>query len=169
MNIRKVDYNKYSKEALEQLKKGVFLTVKNNDNVNTMTIGWGNIGFIWGKPIFMVMVRFSRHTYKLIENSKEFTISIPIENDLRKELAYCGTHSGRDVNKFKECNLNLIEGQKISTPIIGNCELHYECKVVYQQAMEPATFDEYLKKRNYPNNDYHVMYFGEILDSYIVE
>ncbi len=55
--IRKVNYNEYSKEALEQLKKGAFLTVKNDNRVNTMTIGWGNIGIIWNKPIFMVLVR----------------------------------------------------------------------------------------------------------------
>lgn len=169
MTIRKLNYNEYSKEALEQLKKGAFLTVKDNNRVNTMTIGWGNIGFIWGKPIFMVLVRYSRYTYNLIDKSKEFTISIPINKDLRKELAYCGTHSGRDVDKFKECNLTILDGQKISTPIIGECELHYECKVVYQQTMEPGTLDNDIRNKNYSDNDYHVMYFGEILDSYILE
>lgn len=168
MPIQHINFNDYSKEALEQLIKGAFLTVKDGEEVNTMTIGWGNIGFIWGKPIFMVAVRYSRHTYKLIENSKEFTVSIPLKKDLKKELAYCGTRSGRDVNKFKECNLSIVEGQKISTPIVGECELHYECKVVYQQAMEPATLDEGIKKRSYPNNDYHVLYFGEILDTYLI-
>lgn len=169
LSIRRVDYNEYSREALEQLKKGAFLTVRDKDNTNTMTIGWGNIGFIWGKPIFIVMVRYSRHTYKLIESSKEFTISIPLKKNLKKELAYCGTYSGRDVDKFKECNLNLVDSQNISTPIIGECELQYECKVVYQQAMEPGTLDEEIKNKNYSNGDYHIMYFGEILDSYILE
>ena len=169
MTIRKVNYNEYSKEALEQLKKGAFLTVKNDNRVNTMTIGWGNIGIIWNKPIFMVLVRHSRYTYELLEQSKEFTVSIPIKKDLKKELGYCGTHSGRDVDKLKECNLKLIEGQSISTPVIENCELHFECKVIYQQTMEPGMLNGDIKKNFYPNHDYHVLYFGEILDSYIIE
>lgn len=169
MKRKAIKFNEYSPEALEQLRRGAFLTVKDGDEVNTMTIGWGSISVIWNKPIFMVAVRYSRHTYNLIENAKEFTVSIPLNNDLKKELAYCGTKSGRDVNKFVECNLSLEEGQKISTPVIGQCELHYECKVVYQQAMEPATLDEKIKDGFYSNNDYHVFYFGEILDSYLLE
>src|SRR5690625_4439310 len=132
MGIERVRYNQLSTEALKQIEKGAFLTVKNKDEVNTMTIGWGSISYIWGMPIFMVAVRYSRHTYRLIDNEKEFTVSIPLNNDLKKELAYCGVQSGRDVNKFEECSLTMMDGQKISTPIIGECELHYECSVVYQ-------------------------------------
>lgn len=169
MKTKSIKFNDYSRETLEQLKKGAFLTVKDGDEVNTMTIAWGSLSVIWNKAIFMVAVRYSRHTYNIIERAKEFTVSIPLEKDLRKELAYCGTKSGRDVNKFEECNLSLMEGQKISTPIIKECELHYECKVVYQQAMEPATLDEGIKERFYLNNDYHVLYFGEIVDSYLID
>lgn len=169
MSIQKISFNERSKEALEQIIKGAFLTVKDGDRVNTMTIGWGNIGIVWNKPIFMVAVRYSRYTYNLLENSKEFTVSIPINKDLKKELAYCGRYSGRDVDKFKECNLTTVEGQKISAPIIGECDLHYECKVVYQQAMEPATLSKDIKDKFYTNNDFHVLYFGEIVDSYMKE
>ncbi len=169
MSIQKVKFNEYSKEALEQIIKGAFLTVKDGEKVNTMTIGWGNIGIVWNKPIFMVAVRYSRYTYNLLEGSKEFTVSIPINKELKKELAYCGKYSGRDVDKFKECNLTMIEGQKVSAPIIGECELHYECKVAYQQAMEPATLAKDIKEKFYTNNDYHVLYFGEIVDSYLKE
>ena len=169
MSIKRVNFNEYAPEVLEQLKKGAFLTVKDGDEVNTMTIGWGSVSVVWNKPIFMVAVRYSRHTYNLIENAKEFTVNIPLNNDLKKELAYCGTESGRDVDKFVECNLTLIDGQKISTPVIGECELHYECKVVYQQAMEPATINDEIKNKFYKNNDYHVLYFGEILDTYLLE
>lgn len=169
MEIKKVKFNDYAKEALDQLSKGVFLTTKNNDTVNTMTIGWGSIGRIWNKPIFTVLVRYSRHTYTILEKSKEFTVSIPLNNDLKKELVYCGSNSGRDVDKFKEANLTLLDGQKISTPVVSDCELYYECKVVYQQSMEPATLDNGIKEKQYSDNDYHVLYFGEIVDSYIIE
>lgn len=70
----------------------------------------------------MVAVRYSRHTYSLIEKSREFTVSMPLEKDLRKALAFCGSQSGRDVNKF-ECGLSLAEFEVFVTPVIGNCEL----------------------------------------------
>ncbi len=97
----------------------------------------------------MVAVRYSRYTYDLIEEAKDFTVSIPLENNLKKELNYCGTYSGKDVDKLKECKLKIREGRKVaSPPIIENCELHYECKIVYKQAMEPGTLDNSIKKTN---------------------
>ena len=59
-------------EMLTQLPLGAFLTVKSGDRVNTMTIGWGTIGFMWGKPIMTVMVRYSRHTHQLIKTPPIF-------------------------------------------------------------------------------------------------
>lgn len=162
-------YNQYLKEVLEQLPKGAFLTVQDNDKLNTMTIGWGTVGYIWRKPIFVVAVRYSRYTYLLLERSKEFTVSIPLNKDLKKELAVCGTKSGRDIDKFKELNLTPEPAKVINTPAIGECDLHYECKVVYQQAMEPALINENVYKDCYPKGDFHVLYYGEIVACYTKE
>lgn len=167
--VKRVGFNDKLKEMLDQIDKGAFLTVTDGDRTNTMTIGWGNVGIVWGKPIFMIAVRYSRYTYDIMEKAKDFTISIPIEKNLKKELAYCGKYSGKDVDKFSECNLDLKKGIKTVSPIIGNCDLHYECKTIYKQAMEPGTLDKSVKDRYYKNNDYHVLYFGEIVDCYLTE
>jgi flavin reductase (DIM6/NTAB) family NADH-FMN oxidoreductase RutF len=132
-----------------------------------MTISWGNIGFEWNKPIFTVLVRKSRYTYGLIEKSNEFTVSIPLSNNLKKELLYCGTKSGRDVDKFQQCNLKLEDGKSVGTPIIADCDIHYECKVVYKQAMNPELLDESIKKSSYRDGDYHTIYYGEIVNCYV--
>lgn len=162
-----VDYTELSKEMLTQLEKGIFMTVKNGDKINTMTIGWGSLGFMWGKPVFTALVRYSRHTYDMLKNTDEYTISVPLKKDLKKELMFCGTKSGRDFDKIKECGLVLLDGQKVDTPIIGDCELHFECKVVYKQDMVNGDLDEEIKTSKYENGDYHVMYFGEIVASYL--
>lgn len=147
-------------------KKGAFLTVKDGNRVNTMTISWGNVGFEWGRPIFTVLVRPSRYTHGIIENSTEFTVSIPLSNSLDKELAYCGSKSGKDVDKFKECNLTLEPGLEVSTPIIGQCELHYECRIVYKHNMNPDMLDEKIRKSSYALEDFHTIYYGEIVACY---
>lgn len=166
--VKQINFNEKSKEMLDQINKGAFLTVTDGEVTNTMTIGWGNIGIIWSKPIFMIAVRYSRYTYDILEKAKDFTISVPINKNLKKELAYCGTYSGKDVDKFKECNLILRDGLSVNSPVIENCELHYECKIVYKQAMEPATLDESIKDRYYKDKDYHILYFGEIVNCYLI-
>ena len=53
------------------------------------------------------------------------------------------------------------------SPIIDNCGLHIECKIVFKQAMDKENLCEEIKNSSYPKDDYHVMYFGEILKVYI--
>ncbi|MFL0266592.1 flavin reductase family protein [Candidatus Clostridium radicumherbarum] len=163
-----VNFTQRLEEAMNYLhKQGAFLTVKSGDKTNTMTISWGNIGFEWNKPIFTVLVRKSRYTYELIENSNEFTISIPLNNDLRKALGFYGSKSGRDINKYEECPLTLEPGKSVSTPVIGECELHYECKIVYKQKMDPHMLSEEIKNISYKDDDYHTIYYGEIVNCYV--
>jgi flavin reductase (DIM6/NTAB) family NADH-FMN oxidoreductase RutF len=166
MKKQVVSYKKRMDEVFEQLQKGAFLTTKNDDKVNTMTIAWGGISFVWHKPVFIVYVRYSRDTYQMMENHDEFTVSVPLSKELKKELAYAGTKSGRDTDKISDLNLALKAGRKVNVPIIKDCDVHYECKVIYKQAMEPGNIPAEVKEQYYKTNDYHVMYFGEILANY---
>ncbi len=163
---KNLKYNEYAQEVLTQLPRGAFLSVKAGDKVNTMTIGWGAIGYMWGKPILLTAIRYSRYTYELIEKSQEFTVSIPIDNDYREALAAAGSCSGRDVDKFSKLKLTAQEGEIIDSPVIGNCGIIYECRIIYKQPMEPQMLDPEIRKKFYADGDYHVLYFGEILACY---
>jgi len=167
--VKDIKNNDLNSVALKLIPKGAFLTVTDGKRLNTMTIGWASFGFIWGKPIIMVMVRKSRYTYELMEKSKEFTVSFPGEKQLKNELNFCGTKSGREHNKFTECQLTQVPGRKLKTPIIGEAELHYECKIVYKQEMKNIGLTLDLDKAWYSDNDYHTLYFGEILSSYLTD
>ena len=70
---------------------------------------------------------------------------------------------------IKECNLKLKDARVINTPVLADCEMHYECKVIYKQAMEPGNILQSVKDRYYPTNNYHVVYYGEIVDSYLIK
>lgn len=165
--MKEVMYNDYLKETLEVLPKGAFLNVSCGGKDNTMTIGWGSVGIAWGKPVFIVMVRYSRYTYRMLDQAGEFTVSVPLNSDFKKELAFCGTKSGKDYDKFGECNINKIKAHKVNAPLIDGCDLHYECKVVYKQAMEPIAIAPDIDKRFYTNNDFHVLFYGEIIGTYL--
>ncbi|EYE89382.1 flavin reductase [Fervidicella metallireducens AeB] len=164
---REIKFSEMSKELLEQLQKGAFLTVKDGDKVNTMTIAWGSLGFMWYKPIFTAMVRYSRYTYELIEKAGEFTVSFPLNGQLKEELGFCGTKSGRDLDKIKECDLKIKAGDVVNTPVLDQCDLHLECKIVYKQPMDEKNVCQEIKDKAYPQGNYHVLYFGEIVKAYI--
>ena len=61
-----------AQRAMQQIKNGAFLTVKAGEDLNTMTIGWATMGFVWRKPIFMIAVRDSRHTFGIIPLCRPF-------------------------------------------------------------------------------------------------
>lgn len=162
--MRNVDYMAVAEKAMKQIKKGAFLTVKAGEDLNTMTIGWATIGFVWRKPILMAAIRDSRHTFGIIEKAADFTVSVPL-TDMHDAVMFCGTKSGRDVDKFKELNLKTADGRQVASPIIDTPGIHFECKIVYKTAMDPVhLIAEYEKL--YPEKDYHTLYFGEIRDCY---
>lgn len=165
--IKTVKYNEFLPQAMNQLPAGAFLTVQSPEGLNTMTIGWGTVGYIWRRPIFTVAVRYSRYTYELLRNTNEFTVSFPLETDMKKELAVCGTKSARDIDKFKECRLIAQPGQVVSTPVIGQCDLHYECRIVHRQAMDPGLLDSGVDSSCYQDREYHTLYYGEIVATYL--
>jgi len=163
--MKDIDYNKAAGDSIGKIKKGAFLTVKSGDNLNIMTIGWATFGFIWNKPIMMVAVRPTRHTFGIIEKAGEFTVTIPAGN-MGKEIAFCGSKSGRDVDKFKMCNLETMNAERTTSPVVKTAGLHYECRIVYKSAMDPAHLDRDYDSTFYPQKDYHTLYFGEILACY---
>lgn len=159
----------YSNAVLEKMLPGNFLTTRQGSVINTMIIGWGGINVIWGRPIFIVLVRDSRATYDLIESSNEFTVSVPLNDNLKREIGICGTKSLRDMDKFKECNFTPVKGRKIDTPIIAEVGLHYECKVIYKQTLNQDVVPQIVKSRYYNKTANHTVYYGEIVDQYIYE
>ena len=166
--MKDIDYIKAAEDSISKIKKGAFLTVKAGDNFNTMTIGWATFGFIWNKPIMMVAVRPTRHTFGIIEKSGEFTVTIPAGN-MGQEIAFCGSKSGRNVDKFKMCNLEKMNAKTVASPVIKTAGRHYECRIVYKSAMDPAHLDKDYDSSFYPQKDYHTLYFGEILACYETE
>jgi flavin reductase (DIM6/NTAB) family NADH-FMN oxidoreductase RutF len=163
-----VDYMNVAQDSINKIKEGAFLTVKSGDALNTMTIGWAAFGVVWRKPIMMVSVRSSRHTFGIIETAKDFTVTVPA-GDMRKETDFCGSKSGRDVDKLKMCNLEITAGRQIASPIIKIQGRHYECKIIYKSAMDPSHFDTDYDSSLYPKKDYHTLYFGEILACYEID
>ncbi|MBI4668233.1 MAG: flavin reductase family protein [Elusimicrobia bacterium] len=145
---------------------GAFLVVEGpGGKPNVMTIGWGTIGVVWYRPIVTVMVRPSRYTFTLIEQAKHFSVNVPV-GKFKDELNFCGTHSGRDVDKIAKCNLAVAPGKTKGVSVIKNCDLIYECEIVHKTKVDQKTFIPDIIDRYYPKGDFHTIYFGQILHAY---
>lgn len=162
--MQHVNYMEVADEALKQIRKGAFLTVQAGDRINVMTIGWASFGFLWGRPTMTIMVRKTRHTFGIIEKSSEFTVSVPL-SDMGAALDFCGSKSGKTIDKFKACRLELFPGEKVKTPRIKTPGLHFECAIVYKSALDPRHLVESYTHL-YPEKDYHTVYYGEIKYAY---
>jgi len=156
----------HCEDTLHVLGEGGCLLVSGRsekpEDSNVMTIGWGFMGVLWGKPMFVVAVRPSRHTRKLIDETGEFTVNVP-KKGMEDVVNYVGGVSGRDVNKFKETGLDLLPGVKVKAPIILECAVHYECKVAHCMQFAQGTVRPADAERWYKTEDYHMLYFGEIV------
>ena len=73
-------------------------------------------------------------TRRNIEDRGEFIINIP-GRDLAREAAYCGSISGLEVQKLKECGLKLEPGGKVRAPVLSGCPAHLECRATVTRAV----------------------------------
>ena len=165
----------YAGHICKSLKKGVLLTTKAGNTVNTMTIGWGKIGIEWNRPVFIADVRETRYTKQLLEESGEFTVNVPLNDVDSKIIGYCGKVSGRDTDKIRDLNLTLVDSDVIQVPGIQELPLTLECKVIYSQKQDLSILPQTIIERFYPVleedgfRDYHIAYYGEIVNAYLIE
>ena len=169
----------YAKEIVSSIGKGILLTTKSGEKVNTMTIGWGTLGVEWGKPIFIAFVREGRFTRKMLDESMEFTVNVPLGKVDRNILGGCRTKSCTETDKVKDLGHTLEASELVGAPGIRELPLTLECKVIYRQLQDRSAIPEDIRVRNYPedadssapgaNRDYHIAYYGEIVKAYIIE
>jgi flavin reductase (DIM6/NTAB) family NADH-FMN oxidoreductase RutF len=129
---------------------------------NAMTVAWGSLGTMWNRPFVQVVVRPVRYTYQFMERYDTFTLSAFGEQH-RAALQLLGSKSGRDGNKILEAGLTPIASAKVAAPGFAEAELILECRKMYFQDYDPAHFLAPDILANYPQKDYHRVYFGELL------
>ena len=152
--------------ATEMLMKGRALLTVGGETHNTMTIGWGFIGYSWNKPVFCVVVRKQRYTHDLLLKEGNFTVSMSMDENLKPVFAFAGAESGRDTDKFSGHGMTMENAQKVNAPIVKECTLHFECVTRLVQEMTEERMDPEMSARVYPMKDFHTMVFGEIVDIY---
>ncbi len=130
--------------------------------VNTMTVSWGGVGVLWGKNVTFIFIRDSRYTKEFIDQGEFFSLAF-LDETYHAALQYCGSHSGRDNDKWSEAGLTPAFRHSIPYPDEAN--LVILCHKMAAVPITENTFtDKNIMSKWYGDKDMHTMYVGEILD-----
>lgn len=166
MSFKEINIRDIKQSAVKMISDDWALVTASADGVtNSMTVSWGGMGEIWGKDVVFIFIRPQRYTYELLEKSDVFSMNF-FGGDYKKELGFCGRNSGRDADKFAATGLNVLELDGVSC--IEQAKVNLVCKKLAFQDIDPKGFIDESIEGNY-NGDYHRVYIGEILKTYITE
>lgn len=142
-------------------KEWALLTSGDKQKFNTMTVSWGGMGTLWGKPVVTVYVKPIRYTYKFMENNDYFTLSFYDEN-YKKDLGILGSKSGRDSNKIA---LTKLTPEFLENAVSFNeSKLTLICKKIYFQDLNIEQIPKDAIDKFYKTDPVHRMYIGEVID-----
>ena len=143
------------------LDKEWALLVAGKAKPNPMTVSWGGFGTLWNKPVVSIYVRPTRFTFCLLETEPDFTLNF-LPHSMKSALDYCGSRSGRDVDKWKEAGIKPVPSKKVGAPRVAGSELAIECKVLASLNITPSRFLDPSIEELYPKKDYHRLFIGEV-------
>jgi len=106
------------------------VTIDQQGQVDVMPAGWCMVTS--GRPLMLaVSIHPDRHTHKLLTGAGEFVISFPAVGQ-GAAVWYCGSHSGRDVDKIADTDLETVPAAEIQTPLLKGAVANFECRLVKQ-------------------------------------
>ncbi len=126
------------------------LSVDQNGKPNGMAAGW-NMKVSYSPPMIAVALHDIKYTHELILASEEFVVVVP-SAELREQLEYFGSVSGKDEDKFAKSGIATLPGTIGKTPLLADARINFECKL--HSYTKPAD---------------HYVFFGEIKAAHLNE
>lgn len=149
-------------EFLDKLNGGALLTaIRENGEINTMTVSWGGIGILWGKRVAFVFVRPQRHTFTFTEGECKMSLSF-FDEGKKEVLSFCGTKSGRDIDKINACGLKYT--LENGYPVFKDAIYTLKLGKIYSDTIKKDHFIDTESLKWYKNDDFHTMYICEIVN-----
>ncbi|MDO4730843.1 MAG: flavin reductase [Clostridia bacterium] len=162
MNFKEIDIKSLSFNPFTLIgDEWMLISAGEESKFNTMTASWGGVGVLWKKPVTFCFVRPQRYTFEFMENNDYYSLSF-FDPDMKPALSFCGTNSGKDVDKIKATG--LIPKFDAQAPYFEQAKTVFICRKLYNQFILPDLFlDASIEKDVYPQKDYHRVYVGEIV------
>jgi len=161
--FQKIDPKTLDKNVFSAIgDQWMLITAGTAKHCNAMTASWGGMGVIWGRPAATCYIRPQRYTKIFLDREEYYTISF-FGEEYRKALSLCGSKSGRDTDKIRECGFT-VQAAECGAPYFEEAELVLICRKRFAQPMDPDNMPQEIKDKWYPKEDYHTMYIGEIVE-----
>jgi flavin reductase (DIM6/NTAB) family NADH-FMN oxidoreductase RutF len=106
----------------------LLLTTQFRGQPNVMTVAW-SMPMAGSEALIGIAVAPTRLSHEFITRTDEFALNVP-HLDLLGRVYYCGTQSGRDVDKWETAPLTPAEPTEITSPLVDECLAWLECTVV---------------------------------------
>lgn len=147
--------------------KGWFLLTGGNfyrQEYNAMTVSWGGMGTMWGKPVVTVVVRPQRYTLEFLDRWEDFSLCA-FGEEFREKLMFLGRNSGRQVpDKLLQTGLTPVRSDVIAAPSFAEAELVLECRKLYRGELKSKNFcDKSIVSECYPDGDFHIFFVAEVV------
>lgn len=121
------------KEKLEAIWPEVIGAVitKQDDKINLCPINYQAVSTVYETPLSVCLGLDNRNlTLQTILETKQFVYAYPSKEQI-KDILYCGTVSGREIDKLAQTQLSFTDSQKVSPPNLNGAVLNYECKLLH--------------------------------------
>ena len=164
--MKEIDINDLNLNPFNKIgKEWMLITASDREKTNTMTASWGGFGFLWNKNIAFIVLRPQRYTKEFVDKTNEFSLSF-FDESYKKTLSYLGSVSGKNEDKISKSGLHLSFINNI--PSFEEASMIINCKNLYKQNLLSECFiDTNIDEKNYPNKDYHTLYFAEIKNIFV--
>ena len=93
-----------------------------------VTIAW-HMQTSFDPLLYAISVAKTRFSCELIKKSRVFVVNF-IPYKMKQQAIFCGTHTGRHMDKFKETGLTKEEAEKVECPRIKEALAYLECEVI---------------------------------------
>ena len=160
--FKEIEFTEVKENVVDLLKnRWALVTAGDINGYNTMTVSWGAVGELWGRDMATVYIRPQRYTEEFLNSNDYFTISF-YPQELKNQIhGVCGSKSGRDVDKAKECGLTPCFDEK--APYFTDASIVLVCRKMAKSKFDPKDFiDTTITEKWYPQNDFHYIYYAEI-------
>lgn len=170
MSLKAIDMKELKFNPMTLIgKEWMLVSAGNEKSFNTMTAQWGHLGAIWNgdMPTSVIYLRPQRYTRTFVDKENYYTLSF-FDASYKKDLMYLGTHSGRDEDKLAKTSLTPVFSDE--SVYFKEAKMVFVCRKVYRGKLHEESFiDQDILKKNYPEHDFHYVYIGEIVKTYVNE
>lgn len=116
----------------------VLVSTSMKDHNNIMTMSWHTM-MDFEPPIIGCIISNRNDSFAILNKTNECVINIPTVT-LATKVVGCGNTKGNKVDKFKKFHLTPKPALTVKAPLIDECYVNLECKVIDKKMANKYNF-----------------------------